>query len=293
LPISKELSLELGFERGFHLAGEGESFNSASLGFSWLPAADFRANARYEFRDRAGRGQLVALGAAGRLGDGITTLGRLQFSRSGFEGRDASTLEGMLALAIRPLKSDRAGLLFSYTHRSLAQEGADESGETTDRIDSLATDGYYQVTKDLELYGRFALRFNANSQPGLPFTSTLTYLSQGRVQYRLTPRFDWAGEARFLMQPSSGTSRSVYGTELGFWAMADLRLGVGYNFTMAEEPGGAMLSPARRGFYFTISSKLSNLFDLFGTQRQNAQTGSDAAEDGDAKVEKKKEEEED
>jgi hypothetical protein len=67
------------------------------------------------------------------------------------------------------------------------------------------------------------------------------------------------------LQPSSGTSRSVYGTELGFWAMPDLRLGVGYNFTMANEPNGINLTPGRRGFYFTISSKLSNLFNLFGT----------------------------
>ena len=52
-----------------------------------------------------------------------------------------------------------------------------------------------------------------------------------------------------------------------FWAMPDLRLGVGYNFTLAGEPDGVHLSPARRGFYFTISSKLSNLFDLFGTSR--------------------------
>jgi uncharacterized repeat protein (TIGR01451 family) len=267
LPVSKELSLELGFERGFHLAGAGESFNSASVGFAWQPDADFRANARYEFRDRVGQGQLIALGAAGRLGDGITTLARLQFSRSGFEGRDTSSFEGMMALAIRPLKSDRAGLLFSYTHRSLAQDGSEGIEATTDRIDSLATDGYYQVTNDLELYGRFALRFNANSQPGLPFTSTLTYMTQGRVQYRLTPRFDWAGEARFLIQPSSSTSRSVYGTELGFWALPDLRLGVGYNFTLAGEPTGVSLTPGRRGFYFTISSKLSNLFDLFGTSR--------------------------
>ncbi len=265
LPVSKELSLELGFERGFHLAGLGESFNSASLGFGWMPNADFRANARYEFRDRAGSGQLIALGAAGRINQDITTLARFQFSRAGFEGRETSSLEGMAALAIRPLKSDRAGLLFSYTHRSLTQEGAGETAATSDRIDSLATDGYFQATKDLELYARFALRFNANSQPGLPFASTLTYMTQGRVQYRLTPRLDWAGEARFLMQPSSGTSRSVYGTELGFWAMPDLRLGVGYNFTMAGEPNGVNLIPGRRGFYFTISSKLSNLFDLFGT----------------------------
>jgi hypothetical protein len=173
----------------------------------------------------------------------------------------------MAALAIRPLKSDRAGLLFSFTHRSLTQEGAGETAATSDRVDSLATDGYLKVTKDVELYGRFALRFNANSQPGLPFASTLTYLTQGRFQYRLTPRFDWAAEARFILQPSSGTSRSVYGTELGFWAMPDLRLGGGYNFTLAGEPGGVNLTPGRRGFYFTISSKLSNLFDLFGTSR--------------------------
>jgi uncharacterized repeat protein (TIGR01451 family) len=267
LPLNKELSLELGFERGFHLAGNGESFNSATVGFGWQPTADFRANARYEFRDRAGRGQLVAFGAAGRLGDSITTMARFQMSRASFEGRDSSSLEGMAALAIRPLDSDRMGLLFSYTHRSLTQEGAEGLGETRDQIDSLATDGYYQATRNLELYGRFALRFNSNGQADLPYASTLTYLTQGRIQYRLTQRFDWAGEARMLFQPSSGTERSVYGTELGFWAIPDLRLGVGYNFTVTGEPGNVSLIPARRGFYFTISSKLSNLFDLFGTSR--------------------------
>ncbi|HYE15545.1 MAG TPA: hypothetical protein VD968_13965, partial [Pyrinomonadaceae bacterium] len=45
----------------------------------------------------------------------------------------------------------------------------------------------------------------------------------------------------------------------------DLRLGAGYNWAGAYEPFGTSLQPGRRGFYFTISSKLSNLFDLFGT----------------------------
>ncbi|HJU56270.1 MAG TPA: SdrD B-like domain-containing protein, partial [Pyrinomonadaceae bacterium] len=94
LPINKEFSLELGFERGFHLAGAGESFNSATVGFGWQPTADFRANARYEFRDRMGSGQLVGVGAAGRLGDGVTTMARLQFTRASFEGRGSTSLEG-------------------------------------------------------------------------------------------------------------------------------------------------------------------------------------------------------
>ena len=268
LPLSKELSLELGFERGFHLAGQGVSFNSATVGFGWQPNADFRASTRYEFRDRGGIGQLFVIGAAGRITEGVTALSRFQMSRGGYAGRSSSSTEGMAALAIRPLKSDRAGLLFSYNHRSLSQDGETEADSTRDRIDTLSTDGYYQATEALELYGRLALRFGANGQADLPFVSTLTYLAQARAQYRLTGRFDWAGETRLLMQPSSGTRRTVYGTELGFWALPDLRLGVGYNFTLAGEPQPVRIGAARRGFYFTISSKLSNLFDLFGTSRQ-------------------------
>ncbi|HYE65643.1 MAG TPA: hypothetical protein VD966_08670 [Pyrinomonadaceae bacterium] len=265
LPISGQLSLELGFERGFHLDGEGESFNSATIGFGWTPTQDFRASARYEFRDRGGLGGLFAIGAAGRISEAVTALSRFQWARAGFAGRTSSSLDGLAALAIRPLSTDRAGLLFSFNHRSLQQDGEGLLAPVRDRIETVATDGYYQATKALELYGRLALRFSANGQPGLPYASTLTYLAQARAQYRLTRRFDWAGEGRFLIQPSSGTQRSALGAELGFWALPDLRLGGGYNFTFAGEPAGARLIPTRRGFYFTLSSKLSNLFDLFGT----------------------------
>lgn len=266
LPVTTKLSLELGFERGFHLLGPNKSFNSGTAGLGWQPNSDFRASARYEYRDRGGLGQLFAVGAAGKLSEGITALSRFQFSRGAFGGKSNSALEGTAALAIRPLESDRVGLLFSYTHRSLIQ---DEKGNipTRDRSDSLATDGYYQMTKRLELYGRFASRFSANGQPQLPFVSTLTFLTQARAQYLLTRRLDWAIETRLLFQPSSSTRRSVYATEAGFWALPDMRLGVGYNFTGAKEPAGSQVLPTRRGFYFTISSKLSNLFDLFGTSK--------------------------
>ncbi|HXQ71935.1 MAG TPA: hypothetical protein VN844_15680, partial [Pyrinomonadaceae bacterium] len=267
LPLTKQLSLELGFERGFHVAGNGESYNSATLGFGWQPTEDFRANARYEFRDRTGAGQVLALGAAGRVREGLTALSRFQWSRTNFDGRHGSAMEGTGALAYRPLTSDRVGVLFSFTHRSLDQDGFNGTGSTRDRLDSLATDGYFQATDRLELYGRLALRFSANGQADLPFVSTFTYLTQGRAQYRLTPRFDWAAEMRRLTQPSSGTHRSIYGTEIGFWALPDLRVGLGYNFSVTGEPFGANALPARRGFYFTLSSKLSNLFDLFGTSK--------------------------
>jgi hypothetical protein len=266
LPVTKKLSLELGFERGFHLLGPNQSFNSGTAGVGWQPNSDFRASARYEYRDRGGLGQLLAFGAAGKLSEGITALSRFQFSRGEFGGKSNSSLEGTAALAIRPLKSDRVGLLFNYTHRSLIQD-ANGTTPTQDRSDSLSSDGYYQMSKRLELYGRVASRFSANGQPQLPFVSTLTFLTQGRAQYLLTRRLDWAFETRLLFQPSSSTSRSVYATEAGFWAIPDMRLGVGYNFTSAKEPVGTQMLQTRRGFYFTVSSKLSNLFDLFGTSK--------------------------
>jgi len=157
-------------------------------------------------------------------------------------------------------------VLFSYTHRSTMQNTA-ATTPTRDVSDSLATDAYDQLTKRLELYGHFALRHGGNGQPDLPFVSSLSFLTQARAQYLFTRRMDWAVETRFLFQPSSRTARTTYATEFGFWVLPDLRLGGGFNFTAAQEPAGSDVLPTRRGFYFTITSKLSNLFNLLGTSK--------------------------
>jgi uncharacterized repeat protein (TIGR01451 family) len=278
LPVNKQLSLDLGYERGFHLAGDGESFNAAHLGFSYQPTEDFRTTGRYEMRDRGGNGSIFTLGAAGRLFDNVTSLARFQLSRSSFGGNESSAMSATAALAWRPLHRDDLGLLFSYTRRDITQRGAEQDGETRDRSDTLSSDWYYQATRNVELYGRFALKFGDTESQGLARVSTLTYMTQGRAVYRLGKYVDVAGEGRWLAQPASSTARASFGTELGFWVLPDLRLGGGYNWTGAFEPGADSLSPARRGFYFTISSKLSNLFDLFGTPRNNAQSQSQGAE---------------
>jgi len=294
LAVNKEFSLDLGYERGFHLAGEGESFNSGHFGFSWLPTEDFRASGRYELRDRGGLGQVLTLGAAGRLLDNLTTLGRFQMARSGFGGRDSSSLNVNAAVAWRPLESDRAGLLFSYARRDLRQEGGPgpgAGGETRDRSDTLSSDWYYQAARDLELYGRFGLRFGENATGELARVSTLTYLAQGRAAYRFARSFDVAGEGRWLAQPRSSTRRASFAAELGYWALSDLRVGGGYNWVGAAEPGGVNLGAGRRGFYFVLSSKLSNLFDLFGTEGQGArQAGGAGAEESKKEPAAKREE---
>jgi uncharacterized repeat protein (TIGR01451 family) len=275
IPVTDTLSLELGYERGFHMAGNGTSFNNLTLGASWLPTESFRSSVRYELRDRGGMGQLFAVGAAGRLGDGITTMARFQFARSLFSNRQSAVVDGMVAMAFRPIESDRYGILFSYRHRSLMQDGINGLAATRQRADVLSTDGYYQLTDDLELYGRFAAKVSADGDARLVYVSTFTYMAQARAQYRFARAFDLAAETRYLIQPASNTQHRSYGAEMGFWALPDLRLGGGYNFSSSDEPqGSALLSNTRRGFYFTISSKLFNLFDLFGSS-QNGLAGAE------------------
>jgi uncharacterized repeat protein (TIGR01451 family) len=277
LPINKELSVEFGYERGFLVAGTGQSFNSVTVGASWLPTENFRSNVRYELRDRGGMGQLFAVGAAGRLGDGFTTMARMQFSRSLFAGRRNELMDGTVAIAYRPTQSDRYGLLFSYRHRSLSQDGIDGLQPTSQRADVLSSDGFYQLTKRLELYGRFALKLSADGDARLVYVSTMTYMTQARAQYRLSRYLDLAAETRYMIQPSSGTRSNSTGAELGFWATPDLRFGGGYNFSSSfDGPGSKSFNNNRRGFYFTISSKLFNLFDLFGTSEDGLQAPADS-----------------
>ena len=279
LPLSERLALELGYERGFHLAGSGESYNSATLGLSYTPTDNFRASGRYELRDRLGLGTMLTLGAAGRLSDNLTALARYQSSRSRFQDRRSSSATGLAALAWRPLGHDRFGLLFSYTYRGLLQEGFNTAGGSTrDRADVLSADGFYQLTKELELYGRLALKYGDNTTPEQPGVSTFTYMTQGRAAYRFGRFVDVAAEARMLAQPASGTRRTSYGAELGFWVLPDLRVGGGYNLTSAREPAGTLLNPGRRGFYFVMSSKLSRIFDLFGDSNDASGRGAGAGD---------------
>ncbi len=54
LPITKALAFDLSFERGFHMAGEGQSFTGGAFGVSYLLDKDLRTAARYELREQAG-----------------------------------------------------------------------------------------------------------------------------------------------------------------------------------------------------------------------------------------------
>jgi len=270
LPINKKVALDFGYERAFHLAGNGKSYNNVSFGANWLPDENFRTSFRVELRDREGLGYIASLGSAGRLKPGWTTMGRFQYGDIDFNGRKNVVMNGQLALAIRPHDTDKYGILFGYKHRESYFSGKDGEAPSEIRNDILSVDGFHQTTRRLELYGRFALKHTADKTPNLPFASNFTFLMQGRAQYRLDRYWDLAGEGRFLYQPSTGSQSRWLGAETGYWATPDLRIGGGYNFAKSKEVYGFTDNSIynRSGFYFVLSTKVSNLFDLFGTSEK-------------------------
>jgi len=269
LPLNKQSAIEIGYERGFHLKGENKSFNTLLLGYSWQNEK-FRSAARYELRDRAGLGNIFTAGAAGKLGRDVTVLGRWQLARGSTVDQHNRSMQGTAAAAYRPLHTDRVAFLFSYNRRSTEQTNARLAQRTTDRIDTLSSDGLWQASSRLEVYGRFALKSGENGRPDLTSVATLTFLTQARAQYKFGKYLDAAIEGRFLDQGASATRRTGAGTEIGFWALPELRFAVGYNFTQTSQRlAGTNPGAERRGFYFNVSTKLSRMFDLFGASRLN------------------------
>ena len=270
LPINKRISLDLGYERAFHLAGNGQSYNNFLVGANYLPNDKFRSSVRYEVRDRGGLGQVLSFAAAGEFKPGWTAIGRYQYGNISYNERTNRSSDAQAAMAIRPHETDSYGLLFGYTRRTSFFSGT-KAGElpTSLKSDVLSVDGFHQTTQRLELYGRFALKLSGDGNSALLYASNLTYLMQGRAQYQLSRLFDVAVEDRYLYQPSSGSRKNWLGAEIGFWATPDLRIGGGYNFSRSQEPIGFNNNSVfnKSGFYFVVSSKISKLFNLFGTEK--------------------------
>jgi hypothetical protein len=266
LPLGENTSLDFGLEHGLLVNGKGHDFNSETTAISWRPKKNLKISSRYELRDQLGFASLATAGAAGRIASGVTVLGQLQFVTGTTNGVRSNLHRAIMALAIRPLKSDRAGFLFSYNEQSGSGFQPQNTLNTLATVDVLSADAWWQPLRRLELYSRFATSNRTDILSGEPDVSTLTYLSQQRAQLRLGKYFDVAAEGRWLWQPVTATNRNTVATEIGGWLVRDIRLALGYSFEAIPEYAPDFLgTPIHRGLYFNITGKFSRLFDLFGT----------------------------
>jgi uncharacterized repeat protein (TIGR01451 family) len=287
IPLNDKTSIDLGVEHALHIEGSGHDYNGATAALGWRPNKRLRLTERYELRNRYGFASLFSTAIAGRIADGVTALGQVQMvhgdtyasstasSTTSGPGavptaqtlaQNGSLNRALAAIAVRPGATDRAGLLFSYNRQST--QGFATSGTTAlpSTVGILSTDAWWNVLPKLDVYGRFAFSDRQQTETDITAPTTLTLLSQARVQYRFGRWFDAAAESRWLQQPATGADRQTTGVEIGGWILRDIRLALGYNFESIPEYGASFLaSPIHRGVYFNLTGKFSRLFDLFGT----------------------------
>jgi uncharacterized repeat protein (TIGR01451 family) len=265
LPVNDTFALDFTGEAGLHVAGQGQSFKSLSSGFTWFPREALKTTFRYEILDADGTGQTVTAGALGKPNDDVTLLARLTASDASQFGRGTTEVRFLGGLAVRPLRRDDFGLLFTWERNDRRQSGAGDLDRVRTRTDTLSTDGVIDLTPTLRFFGKVALSFVSDGPADLPTVSTTVSLGQTRLEYRFARRWDVAGEIRDLRLWQDDLHRDSLGTELGFWATQDLRLGFGYGYT-ASQPIEGHESAVRDGFYLNLTTKVHRILQLFGRE---------------------------
>lgn len=263
--IARGIGTSFGLEHGTLVSGQGDNYTSGTVGIDWVRSERVKATARYEGRDRGGFTGLFSAGAAARLASGVTTMARVRWADGNRLTTDNS-MAAMAAVALRPANHDRLGWLLSYQYLDPTLTEPQPT-VAPGRLSSswrhlLSTDAYAQPLQWLELHGKFAWQ-----RSELPSSfRTDTYLSQARVQVAMSRYVDAAFEERYINQPVSHSHREGTALEVGFWPLADFRIAVGYNFRDTRDSYGRDLQGRASGAYLTLSTKLSRLFDLFGSR---------------------------
>jgi hypothetical protein len=170
-------------------------------------------------------------------------------------------VDAQAALALRPKQSDRVGFLVAWDYGDTSPVIA-TAATPGNRVSRASLDGYYQVTSRLEFYQRVAM---LRTDMGAVLGSPTKLLWQDRLQYRLSNRFDLAGELRWTKQRGTvSDSRPIGAVELAYWVSADLRAGIGYTTRPWTSFGPSLKTePGSGNFYLVFTSRLSSLFNLF------------------------------
>ncbi len=260
-PLNDALSMDARAEAGVHASGPGESFESVSTGVAWLPVENLRATLRYELRNMDGLGQTLVGGAVGKPTEDLTLLARLEVSDASQNGEGTTLVDWLSGLAVRPLKRDGYGLLFSWHHRDQRQGNLGPGDQVRVLTDTLSADSVFQLTEKTRFFAKGALTYSQDEPLGLPMVPTTTTLFQSRLEYRFGKYFDAAGEIRNVILWQDSLHRNSLGLEWGIWAIQDLRIGLGYGFTQSVALEGADES-IKSGIYLNLSAKMNAILDL-------------------------------
>ncbi|MEC4888216.1 MAG: hypothetical protein SAL70_43965, partial [Scytonema sp. PMC 1070.18] len=258
-----------------------------TLGLDYTDNPNFKAGARFEYRDGNEDDNLViTAAAAGKLSPALTGLVRFQHAGSsnipvylpstpgGYVGRVedvGDTINLRVGLAYRNPNNDKFNGLLKYEWRQNYGSIPEFNTDRDTNAHVLSAEGIYAPNWRWEFYGKYAFRLAYNGDlPNQIENNGNTQLAQLRASYKLGYRTDLAVEGRWIGQSfDSDNDYNQFGiaVETGYYLTPDLRIGLGYSFGSVDTDRDFNGYRSEGGIYLNISLKLNELLGGFGLQK--------------------------
>jgi hypothetical protein len=252
--------------------------DSYGIGINYTDNPNFKANARYEYRNSSvvGGSSNLSGGVTGKVTPALTAL--ISYQQSSVANQLlqnaglGDTVTFKTGLAFRNPASDEFNGFLSYQYRvnpSLLPTSILTNVGTGSTDSTLAVEGIYAPNWQWEFAGKYAIR-TATSYLDESLTAGSTIgITQLRATYRLGYNWDLTGDVRWLHQFDPSSSEMGAALELGYYLTPDLRLSGGYSLGAAADPN---TSRSAQGAYIGLNVKINELFGGFGRQQPTPPT---------------------
>ncbi len=183
-------------------------------------------------------------------------LGKYRYSKT--EDRDTSATEARfeersIALAYRPVRTDRYNGLFRYTRLADRDPRSPARVLLNDRtMDVITLETAIQLTPRLEWLAKYAHRDQEERIGGGATAESSLLLVVQRLNFEFYKRWAVGGEFRILRESDGNDQRSGWLGEVSYRLQKHVRLGVGYNFTDFSDDEFSQNDYSVRGWYFRI-----------------------------------------
>jgi hypothetical protein len=209
------------------------------------PANKFRATGSTQLRTGNGAGWSLTLAGVGSVSPDFSVFASIN-DASAAGSRQSDERVGV---AWRPSRSDNGVTLLQY------QRTDGNTGLSNTQSGVLSLEQVLRVRTRTELVGRYAYKLDGDS-----YYAARSSLAGLRLDQKIGSRLDVGAEARQAMVHGiDGANVTALAVEAGMRLGDNTRLGVGYN-TRAVADQSLSATPARRGFYVTVTSVVDRLF---------------------------------
>ena len=226
--LAEGIRLNTSFERIASVNGKTQESTAVTGAIEYTTHKDWKGSARLEYRtDRTSDNILNTLGVAYKLNNEWTLLGRNAISlQSNKAGGDRNEDRMQIGVAFRDLETNRWDGLGRYEFRYLKDNTGVLDSQRNAHI--VSTHVNYQPKADLTFTGRYAGKYVLEDTNGIS-SHNIVQLLGARADYDFKRDWTMGINSDVMFNGNFGSRQSALGAELGYLAMQNLWVSVGYN----------------------------------------------------------------